>query len=165
MSSSTENLNLYKVDPSTDGENTFNVQIMLNDNWNKIDNAFQTKANKPVALIQNVLINTTSKEVATYTPTANGNYEIKTYLRVATASTNVSIAVSYMDSAGTQTKYITFQNGGLFFSSSNGVKQYNVGSYVMVPLFINAVANTPITVTATVNTINQAYVSCAIVGV
>ena len=37
MSSNTTNLNLYKVDTTTDGENTFNINTMLNENWDKID--------------------------------------------------------------------------------------------------------------------------------
>lgn len=37
MSSNTENLGLYKVDPSTDGDNTFNIEKILNENWDKID--------------------------------------------------------------------------------------------------------------------------------
>lgn len=37
MASNTENLKLLKKNPTTDGADTFNVQIMLNDNWDKID--------------------------------------------------------------------------------------------------------------------------------
>lgn len=37
MASNTENLNLLMKNPSTDGADTFNVQTMLNDNWDKID--------------------------------------------------------------------------------------------------------------------------------
>lgn len=37
MASNTTRLNLYKVNPSTDGDMTFNIQTMLNDNWDKID--------------------------------------------------------------------------------------------------------------------------------
>lgn len=38
MSSNTPNLSLYKADPVTDGNDTFNIKKMLNDNWDKIDN-------------------------------------------------------------------------------------------------------------------------------
>ncbi|GAA0181421.1 hypothetical protein SH2C18_39570 [Clostridium sediminicola] len=41
MPSNTENLNLYKIDPSTDGNSTFNIETILNDNWDKIDNKFK----------------------------------------------------------------------------------------------------------------------------
>ncbi len=40
MASNTPNLNLLKKDPATDGNDTFNIQTMLNDNWDKIDTAF-----------------------------------------------------------------------------------------------------------------------------
>ena len=38
MSSYTSNLNLLKKDPTTDGNDTFDIKTMLNDNWDKIDN-------------------------------------------------------------------------------------------------------------------------------
>lgn len=38
MASNTENLDLLMKNPSTDGADTFNVQTMLNENWQKIDN-------------------------------------------------------------------------------------------------------------------------------
>lgn len=37
MASNTPNLGLYKKDPLTDGNNYFDVQTMLNDNFDKID--------------------------------------------------------------------------------------------------------------------------------
>lgn len=37
MASQTPNLNLYKVNPETDGEMTFNVKTMLNENWDRLD--------------------------------------------------------------------------------------------------------------------------------
>ncbi|MCT4686347.1 hypothetical protein [Vallitalea sp.] len=37
MSDYTSKLNLYKVDPAIDGEHTFNIKSMMNDNWDKID--------------------------------------------------------------------------------------------------------------------------------
>jgi len=39
MSSNTTNLNLLKMDPVTDGADTFNIETMLNENWDKIDAA------------------------------------------------------------------------------------------------------------------------------
>lgn len=39
MASNTPNLNLLKKDPLTDGNETFNIQTMMNDNWDKIDTA------------------------------------------------------------------------------------------------------------------------------
>ena len=37
MAEYTPNLNLLKKDPATDGNDTFNIKTMLNDNWDKID--------------------------------------------------------------------------------------------------------------------------------
>lgn len=37
MGSYTDNLGLYKVNTETDGNDTFNIETMLNDNWDKID--------------------------------------------------------------------------------------------------------------------------------
>lgn len=42
MPSNTEKLNLYKVNPATDGDLTFNIDLMLNDNWDKLDTAVGT---------------------------------------------------------------------------------------------------------------------------
>lgn len=39
MSSNTPNLGLLKKDPMVDGNETFNIKTMLNDNWDKIDEA------------------------------------------------------------------------------------------------------------------------------
>lgn len=37
MASNTPRLGLYKKDPIADANDTFNIQTMLNDNWDKID--------------------------------------------------------------------------------------------------------------------------------
>lgn len=39
MASNTPKLNLLKKNPATDGNETFNIKTMLNDNWDKIDGA------------------------------------------------------------------------------------------------------------------------------
>ncbi|WP_059044442.1 tail fiber protein [Paenibacillus rubinfantis] len=39
MATNTPNLNLLKKDPIADGNETFNIQTMLNENWDKIDEA------------------------------------------------------------------------------------------------------------------------------
>ena len=45
MASYTEHLNLLKKDPVADGADTFNIDTMLNDNWDKVDEAVGKKAN------------------------------------------------------------------------------------------------------------------------
>ena len=37
MAGNTQNLGLYYKEPIKDGNDTFNIQTMLNDNWNKLD--------------------------------------------------------------------------------------------------------------------------------
>jgi hypothetical protein len=37
LSSNTQRLELLKKDPIADGNDTFNITTMLNDNWDKID--------------------------------------------------------------------------------------------------------------------------------
>ncbi len=37
MASNTQNLNLYKADPVADANDTFNIDTLVNDNWDKID--------------------------------------------------------------------------------------------------------------------------------
>ena len=39
MASETEKLKLYMADPVADADNTFNIDLMLNDNWEKVDTA------------------------------------------------------------------------------------------------------------------------------
>lgn len=39
MAEYTPNLNLFKKDPVADKDTTFNIQTMLNDNWDKIDSS------------------------------------------------------------------------------------------------------------------------------
>ncbi|MCM3747467.1 hypothetical protein M3223_08875 [Paenibacillus pasadenensis] len=46
MPSQTPNLNLYKKNPQTDGQDTFNIETMLNDNWDKLDTAVSEKVDK-----------------------------------------------------------------------------------------------------------------------
>lgn len=48
MAGYTDYLNLYFKNPRTDGSDTFNIQTMMNDNWEKID-AFASKAGLPDA--------------------------------------------------------------------------------------------------------------------
>lgn len=44
MASYTEHLNLLKKNPATDGADTFNIETMLNENWDKVDKAVAKKA-------------------------------------------------------------------------------------------------------------------------
>ncbi|MBY9080986.1 hypothetical protein KIH86_07520 [Paenibacillus sp. HN-1] len=37
MAENTPNLNLYKKNPATDGDDTFNIETVLNENWDRVD--------------------------------------------------------------------------------------------------------------------------------
>lgn len=44
MSKQTKNLGLFQYDPQEDGAQTFNIDVALNENWDKIDDAINGKA-------------------------------------------------------------------------------------------------------------------------
>lgn len=106
------------------------------------------------AIANDVQVTSTSAQtVATFTPTVKGNFFIPIYFRVVTGTTNVTITVTYADGSGVQTTTM--------ISAQSTV----VGSYSLVPLFINAVSGTAINVTVTASVANQVYASASIMGV
>ena len=46
MASNTQNLNLYKADPVADANDTFNIDTLVNDNWDKIDQKVGEQENR-----------------------------------------------------------------------------------------------------------------------
>jgi hypothetical protein len=96
---------------------------------------------------------TGAQQIATYTPSAAGNFVVYLYFRVVTGTTNVTISVTYADGTGAQTNTMLNAQASV------------VGSYSLVPLFINAAAGTPINVNVTASVANQVYASASIVGV
>ena len=52
MPTNTTKLQLYKADPLTDGSNTFNLETMLNDNWDKVDEFAQNLVKTTISTIQ-----------------------------------------------------------------------------------------------------------------
>lgn len=111
--------------------------------------------NSQVADTKDVQLTTTSStNVLSFTPTANGNFVVYIYYRVVTSTTNVTIQVTYTDGTGAQTNT-------LLNAQSSAVNN----SYSCVPLSINATTATPIVVKATSSIANQVYVSASIVGV
>ncbi|MCT4688813.1 hypothetical protein [Vallitalea sp.] len=57
----TSNMDLYKVDLETDGNSTFNIKTMLNDNWDKIDSKYDEHEGKITG--NNDVINKVKKDV------------------------------------------------------------------------------------------------------
>ncbi|MEM3264664.1 MAG: hypothetical protein QXH07_01790 [Thermoplasmata archaeon] len=98
------------------------------------------------------LTSTTATTIATFTPSAAGNFMIMVYARVVTAATTLTLTASWTDATGAQSySWISSQSEP-------------VGSYVFLPLFINSAASAAITVTATAGTANQVYVSANIIS-
>lgn len=62
MASQTEHLKLLKKDPVVDGNETFNIQSMLNDNWDKIDGAVGALKEEVAHLDPEIPEGTTSKK-------------------------------------------------------------------------------------------------------
>jgi|GEM_PF-6503633 len=65
MPGQTPNLNLYKKNPQTDGEDTFNIETMLNNNWDKLDAAVGGKVDKAAGgvITGPVRVETTGREI------------------------------------------------------------------------------------------------------
>ncbi|WP_121615203.1 hypothetical protein [Virgibacillus halodenitrificans] len=86
MASNTEKLNLLKKDPVTDGNDTFNLKTMLNDNWDKIDNFAKNHTNDQQAhgIGDKSLLKTTAKGSIVnavnelFTNVSNGKQQIGT---------------------------------------------------------------------------------------
>lgn len=96
---------------------------------------------------------TAEQTLIAYTPLNKGNFVIYIYYRVVTGSTNITIKVNYDDGTGAQ------MNTMLNAQSSA------VGSYSLIPLYINANTTAPIQLLVTANVANQVYVSSTILGV
>lgn len=75
MSSYTTNLNLLKKDPEVDGNDYFNIQTMLNDNWDKLDAGKKMQDDAIVA-----------HEAENATTAAKGHIQLATTAEVATGT-------------------------------------------------------------------------------
>lgn len=77
MPTNTTNLLLYKKVPATDGADNFNIETMLNENWDKLDaDAGTNKAHRDNKANPH---NTTASQVGAYSKTESDNkYETKT---------------------------------------------------------------------------------------
>lgn len=51
----TKNLNLYKIDPVKDSDHKFDIDKILNDNWDKIDKAFEVNKDELKVVINNLV--------------------------------------------------------------------------------------------------------------
>jgi len=101
------------------------------------------------------LTTTSATTIWSFTPPADGLYTAKVYLRVVTATTTVTVTLTYDDSGGAQTYTPAALDGA----------SLAVGSYSMVDYSFEATASAAITLTVTAGTASQVYVTSALEGV
>lgn len=89
MASNTPKLGLLKKDPAMDGNETFNIQTMLNDNWDKIDEA--------VGNIEVPEASTTQKGIVQLSNATDG-------MREGVAATERAVKVAYDVAIGARIK-------------------------------------------------------------
>jgi hypothetical protein len=120
----------------------------------ELDSTLQSMVNANAVRVKELLVNTTSaKQIASFTPTVSSNFLVGIYFRVVTSPVNLTILVTYTDVSGAQTNTL------------HNVQAFAVGSWSLMPLFINASSGAAITVTITASIANQVFVSSSIVEV
>ncbi len=74
MASNTPNLRLYKVDPVADGNELFNIDKLLNENWDRIDsNAKNLK--QSISSLTNIVNGKAKIVTGRFTVNFNGSYQ------------------------------------------------------------------------------------------
>lgn len=109
MPKNTPNLNLYKVDPDTDSNDTFNIDLALNNNWDKIDAAFKEVEDS----LDNVSVPNASLDIKGIVQLSNATDGTRedvaaTEKAVKTAESN---AKTYVDDKPWQKAKLTDDNG------------------------------------------------------
>jgi len=97
------------------------------------------------------LTSTSQTQVCSFTPLLTGMFIINVFIRVAAATTALTLSVSWTDASGTAQSYV-WENG----------TNIEVGNRLELPVIVIAQAGSPITVYATAGTANQVYVSANI---
>jgi len=100
-----------------------------------------------------LVTDTVKTTIVTRTPDAVVNALIGITFRVAVATTDITLVVTYRDVAGAQTNTLLY------------AQSCAVGSYSTPMMLINSVANEPMSVDITAGTANQVYVSASILEV
>ncbi len=95
---------------------------------------------------------TTAQTILSFTPPAQGVYEIKVYFRVVTGTTTVTVAATYDDVTGAQVDDI--------LPATSEV----VGSYRTIPATIDATTAAAITVQVTASVANQVFATAVLIG-
>lgn len=103
-----------------------------------------------LATAKEIAVGTGSTTIVTLAPATAGNYHIGIYFRVITATTNVTITVTWTDVTGAQTLTLL------------SVVAETVGSYTLTDFMIDSVITSAITVSMTAGTVSQVLASASI---
>jgi hypothetical protein len=99
------------------------------------------------------LTTTNPTAIITYAPASSGNFMIGAYVRVVTGVTTITAAVTYTDTTGAQ------------ITTLINAQATNVGSWSLLPVYVDAIAGSTISVVVTAGTANRVYASASIVQV
>jgi hypothetical protein len=109
----------------------------------------QITAGAALATAREVAVGT-GTTIVTYTPAASGNFLVAIYFRVITATTNVTVTVTWTDATGAQTLTLL------------STVAETTGSYTFTSFMVDDLATDAITVTMTAGTAGQVYASASI---
>ncbi|WP_099192238.1 hypothetical protein [Tepidibacter mesophilus] len=122
MPSNTPNLSLYKKDPVADGNDTFNIKTMLNDNWDKIDTEVAAKETPTGAQSKADTAETNAKDY-----TDSEVEKISSELQENTIPIEATASIIPMPSAATNGQFsdVVLRGNTLFNYADNGVDYAN----------------------------------------
>lgn len=113
MASFTSFLNLLKKNPATDGKDTFNIETMLNENWDKID----LKVEENSSAIGQIAVQKDETKTTNFNPdgsitevTLEGGATVRT--KVTTFPSATQIIETTVENGITTVKTITFNPDG-----------------------------------------------------
>ena len=113
MASFTSFLNLLKKNPATDGKDTFNIETMLNENWDKID----LKVEENSSAIGQIAVQKDETKTTNFNPdgsitevTLEGGATVRT--KVTTFPSSTQIVETIVENGITTVKTITFNPDG-----------------------------------------------------
>lgn len=109
-------------------------------------------AKRPASVSEFNVTSSTGQSVLSNPSPTSGNYLAFIYLRV-TAATTISVTVAYADATGVQTTSVV------------NVQAFAVGSYSLLPVFLNTTTPTAISIQASSSVSGAAKISASILGV
>ncbi|AMA72939.1 hypothetical protein P4S93_09780 [Aneurinibacillus thermoaerophilus] len=113
MASNTPNLGLYMKDPVTDGNHTFNIETMLNENWRKIDEKVVLKE-EGKGLSTNDYTDADKQKLANMQEgSINQDTADARYLQAGSTNQDVTFSKSIIQQTDTRSVFLTYTNGDL----------------------------------------------------